>query len=347
MYKKIRVAIIGVSGYTGLALTKLLCAHPQAKIVALCSGAHAGKSLSEVHPAFYDQNLPILQNPKSLTWEDLDCVFTATPNGVATGLAAKAKAAKVRLIDLAADFRLKDSAQFNEWYAPLKAPSQEYLQEAVYGLTEFNRQAIKKATILANPGCYPTASALGIIPLLKAGLVQNSLCIIDAKSGTTGAGKKAEESLLYAEVAESFSAYKVDGHRHTPEIEQSLKIFAGQDLTLRFTPHLLPVKRGILATIYLQANKGVSKSQIQGCFAKAYQNEPFVKFVEEPPHTKHVYGTNRCHIYATLDERTGMVVVVSVIDNLLKGAAGQALQNFNLMFDLEETHGLDNLGLVP
>ena len=261
----------------------------------------------------------------------------------------------IKLIDLAADFRLQNPETFNEWYAPLKSVKSEILKQAVYGLTEWNRDKIKSAKIIANPGCYPTATALAIIPLLQNNLIDNSVFIIDAKSGTTGAGRKAEQSLLFSEVQESFSAYKPLLHRHIPEIEQTLINFGSQghlpDIKIRFTPHLLPIKRGILNTIYLKPNPNISKNKInsllQETLSEAYKTEFFVNIVPEPPKTKDVYGTNKCHIFATYDERTDLIVLISVIDNLIKGAAGQAIQNANLLFDLPESMGLNSLGLLP
>lgn len=345
---KIKVGILGVSGYTGAALTQLLSRHPQVEIKALCSSQHEGKHLGEIYPYFLGYaDLPFLSHPERLSFNDLDCLFTATPNGIASDFAPLALKHNVKVIDLAADFRLKNSTEFNHWYSPLKAASESLLKQAVYGLTELNRAEIKKANLLANPGCYPTASSLPIIPLLQSGLADSSLCIIDAKSGTTGAGKKAEESILFSEVNESFSAYKIEGHRHTPEIEQNLQIFGGQKLVVRFTPHLLPIKRGILSTIYLRPKSKVTKSALYECLQNTYQNEKFVNIVNEPPKTKDVYGSNRCHIFATYDERSDLIILVSVIDNLMKGAAGQAIQNFNLMFGLKEHEALEGLGSLP
>ncbi len=338
MNNKIKVAIAGVTGYTGIVLLNLLLKHPHVQIVALCSGQHKGKHLSVLQPSFTGvDGLPNLIGTEELPWDEIDCLFTATPNGYASEIVNKALEHKVKLIDLAADFRLQDANQYNDWYAPLKASPNEVLKQAVYGLVEFNRKEISEAQIIANPGCYPTASALAILPLLKANLIDTSLCIIDAKSGATGAGKKAEEGLLFSEISESFSAYKVDKHRHTPEIEQSLQIFGRQKMNVRFTPHLVPMRRGILATVYLKPkSNNLSEKELQNCFKESYNHEHFVHFVSEQPKTKDVYESNRCHLWAGLDKRTNLIVVVSVIDNLMKGAAGQAVQNFNLMLGLNE-----------
>ncbi|MFN5538503.1 MAG: N-acetyl-gamma-glutamyl-phosphate reductase [Candidatus Melainabacteria bacterium] len=353
--EKIRIGIAGATGYTGNLLARLLLNHPEAEIKALYSSKHIGKKLESLDPYFLGFDLPLmssleedLQNNKIAG--DIDCLFTATPNGMASDLLNSSSLGKLlldgklKLIDLAADFRLKDKNIFEDYYSPLKIIGDEYLNISAYGLTEHNRDKIKKAQIVANPGCYPTASALPIIPLLKANLIDNSLCIVDAKSGVSGAGKKAEESLLFSEITESFSAYKIDKHRHTPEIEQSLSLFAGQNLTIKFTPHLVPMKRGILATVYLKPSKSESINStfgkvIQSCLLEEYSNEQFIHVVSEPPKTKDVYGTNRCHIYPYFDQRSGLIVLVSAIDNLMKGASGQALQNFNLLFGFEEKLG--------
>ncbi len=360
--KKFKIAIIGISGYSGLALANILINHSAFEIKGLFSSNYAGKSLSQVHGLFtgyLNADFPLIENLdnliENLVKKEIDCVFTATPNGVSSGLAEDLLQNNIKLIDLAADFRLQNPETFNEWYAPLKSVKSEILKQAVYGLTEWNRDKIKSAKIIANPGCYPTATALAIIPLLQNNLIDNSVFIIDAKSGTTGAGRKAEQSLLFSEVQESFSAYKPLLHRHIPEIEQTLINFGSQghlpDIKIRFTPHLLPIKRGILNTIYLKPNPNISKNKInsllQETLSEAYKTEFFVNIVPEPPKTKDVYGTNKCHIFATYDERTDLIVLISVIDNLIKGAAGQAIQNANLLFDLPESMGLNSLGLLP
>ncbi len=345
MQKKIKIGILGVSGYTGLALLNLLSNHPQAEITTLASSQHIGKNISDLYTTFSGLNLPNFVSSENINFAELNCLFTATPNGIASQIAPQALKHNCKLIDLAADFRLKDKQVFEKWYG--FAPDENILQKAVYGLTEWNRAEIQQAQILANPGCYPTVSALGIIPLLKNNLIENNFCIIDAKSGATGAGKKAEESILFSEMSESFSAYKVLAHRHTPEIEQSLELFGKQKMPVRFTPHLLPIKRGILSTIYLQPKNKITNLALEECFKETYKNENFIKCVGEPPKTKDVYNSNNCYIYSVYDEHTNLIIIISVIDNLMKGAAGQAVQNFNLMFDLPETLGLTNLRLIP
>jgi N-acetyl-gamma-glutamyl-phosphate reductase len=343
---KIKVAISGVTGYTGAVLTSLLVTHPMVEIKYLCSAANVGRNLKDVYPALINYSLPDkMVSHDGLPYEELDCLFTATPNGTATQIVSKVIESGCKLIDLAADFRLKTQKDFTQWYAPLNPPPQNILDQSVYGLTELNRDEIVKAQILANPGCYVTASSLALIPLLKNNLIDSNTIIIDAKSGITGAGKKADVDLLYSETAESFSAYKITGHRHTPEIEQNLKIFGGVSTKVKFTPHLLPIKRGILATIY--AKPKASFQSIKECLQATYSNEEFVKIVDHAPKTKDVYGSNRCHIYCEYDERSDILVLVSVIDNLMKGAAGQAVQNFNLMFNINENLGLSSQSVLP
>lgn len=345
MQAKIKIGILGVTGYTGVVLLNLLNNHSQVEIKVLASGQHSGKNISDIYKSFNNLNLPQLIGLEDINFAELDCLFMATPNGLASLIAPQVLKNNCKLIDLAADFRLKDEQVVKKWYD--FAPDKNILKKAVYGLTEWNRPEISKAQVLANPGCYPTASALGIIPLLKNNLIENNFCIIDAKSGATGAGKKPQENILFCEMSESFSAYKVLAHRHTPEIEQSLQLFGGQKTSVRFTPHLLPMKRGILSTIYLKPKNKISDSVLKQCFEEAYNQEQFVQFVSEPPSTKQVYGTNNCHIYATYDDHTDLIIVISVIDNLMKGASSQAIQNFNLMFDLPENLGLTNLRLIP
>ncbi|MDJ0626375.1 MAG: N-acetyl-gamma-glutamyl-phosphate reductase [Candidatus Caenarcaniphilales bacterium] len=345
---KIKIGIAGITGYTGAALLNILINHPEIEIKYLCSKQHKGKELAQVTPWFIGlKNSPKLTDLDTLDFQDLDCFFTATPNGIASGIAEKVLNSDCKLIDLSADFRLKDSQVYEDWYSPLKPAKEEIINEAVYGLTEFNHKEIREARLLANPGCYPTASTLGVLPLLKNNIVDDSLCIIDAKSGTTGAGKAVQENLLFSEINESFSAYKVDKHRHTPEIEQSIELYSQKTVKVRFTPHLLPMKRGILSTIYLKPKHNTSSLEVQNCLKEHYKSASFVHVVDEPPKTKDVYGSNRCHIFSMVDERSELVVVISVIDNLMKGAAGQAVQNFNLMFSLSENLSLQGFGLLP
>ncbi|HEY9886571.1 MAG TPA: N-acetyl-gamma-glutamyl-phosphate reductase [Vampirovibrionales bacterium] len=337
----IQVGIAGVSGYTGNTLLKLLLHHSQVNIKYLAAERSAGLNILELDPSFINfPQLPTICKLDEVDFETLDCFFTATPNGISSSIAQKALNANCKLIDLAADFRLKNKNIFEDWYSPLSSPEESLLAQAVYGLTEYNRKEIKQAKLLANPGCYPTATSLGVIPLFKERLASEELCIIDAKSGATGAGKSLSEGLLFAEIEGSFKAYKVDKHRHTPEIEQNLDLFAQTKMHIRFTPHLLPMKRGILATCYLKPVSKITNKDLQECFEENYRNETFVKVVNRPPETKDTYGSNRCHIWSHYDDRSDMIIVLSAIDNLMKGAAGQAVQNFNLMFGFEESLAL-------
>lgn len=348
MQKKIRVAIVGVTGYSGNELLKILSRHPLADIKFLCSSSQDGQSLFDLNHSFLSLKgkIPeILIDPEELDYSQIDCLFTATPNGVSSKLAKKALENNVRLIDLAGDFRFSDRDIFETWYSPLKAADKNLLSEAVYGLTEFNRENIKNAKILANPGCYVTAASLSVIPLVREKLIDiEQVVIIDAKSGSSGAGKKTEEGLMFSELDENFRAYNVLKHRHMPEIQQNIKIFTGADTKIKFTPHLLPIKRGILCTVYAQPSKVLLKEDkksrnriLNDCFEKAYETEYFVRPVKNLPSIADVAHSNMCHIYSCYDEHTDLIVCISVIDNLLKGASGQAVQNFNSMFSFDET----------
>ncbi len=340
--KKVRIAIMGVSGYSGNVLLELLLKHPNVEIKYLCSSRNTNSSPREMPRFLGLEQIPNnFIKPEDLDFSQIDCLFTATPNGIASSLVEKALNNNVKLIDLAADFRFKDKEIFEEWYSPLKAVDSKYLEQAVYGLSELNREKIKQTKILANPGCYPTASALPIIPLAKANLIKSELIVIDAKSGITGAGKKLEENFLFGELSENFSAYNILKHRHTPEIENSIESFGQYKARVKFTPHLLPIRRGILSTIYIE-NKinNINHKTINECLKDFYGKERFIKIVDELPQIANVRDTNQCHIYATYDLRSNLIILISVIDNLMKGAAGQALQNFNLMFGFEESLAL-------
>jgi len=346
MNKKIKVAVIGVTGYSGSVLLDFLAKHSAVSVEYICSSSNTGKCVFSVNPSLIglkDKIPEFLSSPDELPVDEekLDCVFTCTPNGVSTQIAERFQKTKIKLIDLSADFRLKESSVFEEWYPGLKHPNKDLMKDVAYGLTEWNRQEIKNCKILANPGCYPTASALAILPLLRNKLVTKDNIIIDAKSGTTGAGRKLADNMLFSEVAESFSAYAVEKHRHTPEIEQSLNLFGNTQTVLKFTPHLLPVKRGILSTIYLKPKKtDITENELFDCLKSQYKDEKFVKIFKNPPNLKDVNYSNRCHIAVRYDQRTQTVILFSAIDNLIKGAAGQAMQNFNSMFNFDESLGL-------
>lgn len=342
----IKVGIVGGTGYTGVELLRLLALHPDVTLTAITSRGEAGQAVSALYPNLRGHvDLPFSE-PSFETLAACDVVFFATPNGIAMKQVPALLDAGVRVIDLAADFRLKDPAVWQHWYGMPHA-CETILAEAVYGLPEVNRDAIRTARIVANPGCYPTAVQLGFMPLLKAGVIDTSSLIADAKSGTSGAGRKAEVHTLMAEAGESFRAYGASGHRHLPEIKQGLSDMVGAPVNLTFVPHLLPMIRGIHATLYAKLTTLVS--DLQGLFETAYANEPFVDVMPagSHPETRSVRGANLCRLAVLQPQGGDTVVVLSVIDNLVKGAAGQAVQNMNLMFGLDERAGLNLIGLLP
>ncbi len=342
----IKVGIAGATGYVGVELIHLLLKHPKVEISYLGGQSHVGVPLSKVYPHF--QSLTDLEC-SAVDAEEMakhcDLIFTALPHGHALELAQPLLHAGRKLIDLGADFRLKNPASYQKWYHHPPA-SLELLESAVYGFPELgSRDKIKNAQLIANPGCYPTCTALGVMPALAAGIVKTDLMIIDAKSGTSGAGRGLSLASHFCEVAENFKAYAVAGsHRHTPEIEQVLGEIAGHPILVQFTPHLLPIVRGLLVTAYLPLKREMSGEEIWKIYADAYKDEPFVRLypLGEFPQTANVRGSNYCDIGIGLDQRTGVLIAISCIDNLIKGAAGQAVQNMNLMFNLRETMGLSN-----
>lgn len=342
----IRVGIIGATGYTGVELLRLLLLHPQVEVVAITSRADAGTPVTEMFPNLRGYTELQFTEPTLSSLERCDLVFFATPNGTAMQMVPELLAQGIRVIDLAADFRLKDPQAWEKWYGMPHACS-DILNEAVYGLPEVNRKAIKQARIVANPGCYPTAIQLGFLPLLEEKIVDPTRLIADAKSGVSGAGRKAAVGSLFSEAADNFKAYAVAGHRHLPEIEQGLKAISGEDVQLTFVPHLTPLIRGIHATLYAVSLK--QNVNVYELFRNRYQNEPFVDVLPPGAHpeTRSVRGANYCRISLFQPQQRDMLVVLSVIDNLTKGAAGQAVQNMNIMFGFEETAGLRGIGLLP
>ncbi len=344
----IKVGVIGATGYTGVEMVRVLLGHPQVQIKILTSEKSAGISFSQVFPAFQGLCDLILQpfDPASIT-NEIDVAFLCLPHHSAMHAAAALLKKNIKVIDLSADFRLKSAQEYEAWYGKHDYP--ELLTQAVYGLPELFRSEIQNADLIANPGCYPTSVALALAPLLKYAKVQIDSIIIDSKSGVSGAGRSAEISNLFSEVNEGFKAYKVGAHRHTPEIEQTLSILAQQKISVTFTPHLVPMDRGILSTIYLNPSQKISKTELQSLYEDFYKNEFFVRIkpTGSYPNTREVRGTNYCNIACVLDERTGRIILLSVIDNLTKGASGQALQNFNVRMGLEETLGLRLLPQVP
>ncbi|MBL6933887.1 MAG: N-acetyl-gamma-glutamyl-phosphate reductase [Alphaproteobacteria bacterium] len=345
--KAIPTAILGASGYTGAELVRILASHPAAELKVLTAERRAGKEVAEVHPHLGGLDLPLLTATADADLSGVAAVFACLPHGASQEIIA-ALPDHLKIIDLSADFRLADTQTYAQWYGrDHGAP--ELQQEAVYGLSEVAREAVKTARLVANPGCYPTASLLPLVPLLKAGLIDSDGIIIDAKSGVSGAGRALKESNLFCEVSESFAAYGVAAHRHAPEIEQGLSVAAGSPVGATFTPHLVPMNRGIFATIYVRLAGGADADGLRSELAAFYGDAPFVQVLEEGalPATRHVRGSNACHMSVFDDRRPGGAILLSVIDNLVKGASGQAVQNFNLMFGLDETAGLGGLALAP
>jgi N-acetyl-gamma-glutamyl-phosphate reductase len=344
---KFRIAVLGASGYTGAELLRLLHYHPQAEIVALTADRQAGKPIAAVFPHLTGEDLPDLVTIGEVDWSAVDIVFCGLPHGTTQEVIAGLPK-HLKIVDLSADFRLADVATYAEWYGHAhRAP--ELQREAVYGLTEIEREGIRQARLVAVPGCYPTAAQLPLIPLLRARLIDPGDIIIDAKSGVSGAGRAAREGSLFCEVAEGIHAYGVAGHRHAPEIEQGLSAAAGQKLVVNFTPHLMPMNRGILSTIYVRLTAGATLGDLRAVLEGAYRNEPFVRVLPEGslPATRHVQGTNLCLIGLSRDRVANRAILVSVIDNLVKGASGQAIQDMNAMLGLPETTGLEHRAVFP
>jgi N-acetyl-gamma-glutamyl-phosphate reductase len=343
--KKLKVGIVGGTGYTGVELLRLLSVHPHVTLSAITSRSDAGKPVADMFPNLRGYVDLAFTDPSQADLGGCDVVFFATPNGIAMQQARQLLDKGVRVIDLAADFRIKDIATWEKWYAMTHA-CPDLVAQAVYGLPEINREAIKTAQLVANPGCYPTAVQLGFMPLLEAGVVDTSYLIADAKSGVSGAGRKAEVHSLFAESADNFKAYAVNGHRHLPEISQGLAVMANSKVGFTFVPHLTPLIRGIHATLYAKLN---TPTDLQALFEARYVNERFVDVLPKGAHpeTRSVRGSNICRIAVHQPQDSDIVVILSVIDNLVKGAAGQAVQNMNIMFNLAETTGLEIVPLLP
>ncbi len=328
---KLNVGVVGATGYTGEELLKILSRHPKAEVTLATSETLSGKKG------------PLTLRPLSDAEVTRSCqlVFSCLPHKEAAKHVAAWVQAGIRVVDLSADFRFRSREIYEKWYQPHPAP--ELLKDAVYGLPEFHREEIRKARLVGNPGCYPTGALLGLIPLIREGLISTDGIIVDSKSGISGAGRAEVEGHLRNESRESVHAYKVGSHRHTPEIEQELSAAAGRPVTVTFTPHLIPMERGLLSTIYARAVRPVKTAELLAAFQKSYHAEPFVRLLPEGefPRTKEVTGTNLCRIGTLADRRTGGVVIVTAIDNLMKGASGQAVQNMNLISGLDETTGLE------
>ncbi len=346
MSKKIKVGIVGGTGYTGVELLRLLALHPEAEITAITSRSEEGVPVAQMFPNLRGHLDLAFSQPDPKILSQCDVVFFATPNGTAMKLVPELLAAGTRVIDLAADFRLHDKDEWLQWYG-MEHACPDLLTEAVYGLPEINRDQIKSAKLVANPGCYPTAVQLGFMPLLEANLVEPNQLIADTKSGVSGAGRGANVGTLLAEASESMKAYNVAGHRHWPEIRQGLNGMSQEQVGLTFVPHLTPMIRGIHATLYAKLND--KETDLQQLFEQRYQSEPFVDVMPagSHPETRSVKGANHCRVAVHVPPSGDTVVVLSVIDNLVKGAAGQAVQNMNIMLGINETAGLEVIGLVP
>jgi N-acetyl-gamma-glutamyl-phosphate reductase len=343
---KTRVGIVNVTGYAGVELTRLLSRHPGVELVSVSGRSAAGKKLGEVFPHLAQLELTI-----TAELGEVDFAFSALPHKESAPVVARLIAAGVKMVDISSDFRLRDAALYQEWYG-FSHPAPGLLKEAVYGLPELYRKDIARAHLVANPGCYPTSAILALAPVMKAGLI-GSHVIIDSKSGISGSGRTLNLSTHYAEANEDVTAYALEGHRHLPEMEQELARFMhGARPVLTFVPHLVPMTRGILTTVYaplsgrLEASKdGIAELKV--LFQDFYKDEPFVRISLEPPHSKHTWGSNMCLIHPTIDVRSGRVIIISAIDNLVKGAAGQAIQNMNIMLGLPETMGLEAAAVYP
>jgi N-acetyl-gamma-glutamyl-phosphate reductase len=344
-----RIGVLGASGYTGADAVRLLARHPNVEIAALTANTHAGKSMNEVFPHFFMLDLPQLVEWQKVDWTRLDAVFCGLPHGTTQEITAAVLAAnpKIKVIDMSADFRLVDMNVYAQWYGhEHRAPQLQ--NEAVYGLTEFYRKKITKAKLVACPGCYPTAALLSLVPLAKAKLIDVDDIIIDAKSGVTGAGRGLKQSTLFSEAGEGLSPYSVGKHRHAPEIEQEIGIAADAPVTVNFTPHLIPMSRGELTTSYVKL-KGASADDLRAALAEAYKDEPFVHVAPKGvlPQTQNVRGSNYVQIGVVADRIKGRAIVISTLDNLVKGSAGQAIQNMNLMLGFPETTALEQIALFP
>jgi N-acetyl-gamma-glutamyl-phosphate reductase len=344
-----KIGILGASGYTGADAVRLLARHPNVEIAALTANTHAGKAMEEVFPHFFMLDLPRLTEWEKVDWSKLDAVFCGLPHGTTQEIIAAVLAANpaIKILDMSADFRLRDMGVYAQWYGhEHRAPNLQ--GEAVYGLTEFYREQITAARLVACPGCYPTAVLLAMVPLARAKLIDVDDIVIDAKSGITGAGRGLKQNTLFSEAGEGLSAYSVGTHRHSPEIEQEIGVAAGANVTVNFTPHLIPMSRGEYCTCYVKL-RGASADDLRAALTDAYKDEPFVHVAKKGviPQTQNVRGSNYVQIAVIADRIKNRAIVISTIDNLVKGSAGQAVQNMNLMFDFAETTGLEQIALFP
>jgi len=345
---KIRVGIVGATGYTGVELLRLLLHHPRVEVTALTSQKYAGVPIDQVFPSLMkDLDLKCEELSVEQISEKTDFLFTAVPHKTAMEIVPKFYRLGKRIVDLSADFRLKDATIYEKWYQ--KHTAVDLLSESVYGLPELHREKIRNAKIVGNPGCYPTGALVGLIPLVKKGMISVENIVIDSKSGVTGAGRDVVLESLFCEVNEGVKAYKIFAHRHTPEIDQELSLLARKEIRVTFVPHLIPMDRGILSTLYVRLTKKMKTEELLDVFHDFYRGEPFVRIYskEKFPNTKNVRGSNFCDIAVAVSEPDGRAVVVTAIDNLVKGASGEAVQNMNIMLGYPETMGLDILPLFP
>jgi N-acetyl-gamma-glutamyl-phosphate reductase len=348
--KKLQVAIIGASGYTGAELIRILLNHKKVEIAALIANSNAGQKIEQLYPHFVHYDLPDLQKIEEIDFTKIDVVFGCLPHTTSQEtfkkLLSDPKNSHLKIIDLSADFRLENPADYEKWYDH-EHIAKDLQPQAVYGLSEIHRNKIKKSNLIACPGCYPTSALLPLIPLLENKLIENHDIIIDSKSGTTGAGRSIKQGNLFCEINESVKAYSIGKHRHMGEIEQELGKAAGAEIEIDFTPHLLPINRGIISTIYAKINPKFSVADIQNCLETKYADEPFVKIISGEPNIKNVVGTNFCVMSVKKARTANKVIIVSVIDNLCKGASGQAVQNMNILFGFDEKEGLEMAPLFP
>lgn len=345
----IKVGIIGATGYAGSELVRILLGHKDVEIKWYGSRSYIDKKYASIYQNFFQLvDATCMDDNMEALADQVDVIFTATPQGLCASLVNEEILSKVKIIDLSADFRIKDVKVYEEWYK-LEHKSPQFIEEAVYGLCEINREDVKKARLVANPGCYTTCSILTCYPLVKEGIIDPNTIIVDAKSGTSGAGRGAKVDNLFCEVNENMKAYGVATHRHTPEIEEQLGYACGEKITINFTPHLVPMNRGILATAYASLKKDVTYEEVKAAYDKYYANEKFVRVLEKDvcPQTKWVEGSNYVDVNFKIDPRTNRIIMMGAIDNLVKGAAGQAVQNMNLMFGLKESEGLELVPMFP
>ena len=352
MATKAKIGVLGASGYTGSELVRLLLRHPRVEIALLTADRRAGQEMRNVFPQFAPFALPTLVSIDSVDWKTagLDLIFCALPHATTQKVIAAIFAAKpdAKIVDLSADFRLSDPAAYAKWYGHEHAAT-ELQKQAVYGLVEVYRRDIKRAQLVANPGCYTTCAQLPLVPLIKAKAIDLDEIVVDAKSGMTGAGRSAKEAMLFSEVSEGFNAYGVGHHRHMAELDQEFSKAAGRDVLVTFTPHLVPMNRGILSTIYVRGKRGRTAQDLHEILAKQYAKEEFVHVLPfgETPHTRHIRGSNMTFIGVAQDRHEGRAILVSALDNLVKGASGQAVQNMNLMLGFPEAAGLEQVALFP